>query len=136
MPLMATEALDSQVTCTCIALATDIHTRPKSSRLTLTGSHAYNTPCVQAPPSWETLKIVALQRAVPFMGFGFMDNGAYARVDPHTIYLHAHSLLTHSCTAMRTTAIMILAGDYIEMSIGATFGISTMAVRPGIHMCT
>lgn len=30
---------------------------------------------IQAPPSWETLKIVALQRAVPFMGFGFMDNG-------------------------------------------------------------
>lgn len=31
----------------------------------------------QSPPSWETLKIVALQRAVPFMGFGFMDNGVW-----------------------------------------------------------
>lgn len=54
----------------------------------------------QAPPSWETLKTVALQRAVPFVGFGFMDN-----------------------------AIMIVAGDYIESSIGLTLGISTMAVR-------
>lgn len=41
---------------------------------------------------------MALQRAVPFVGFGFMDN-----------------------------AIMILAGDYIEASIGVTLGISTMA---------
>lgn len=43
---------------------------------------------------------MALQRAVPFLGFGFMDN-----------------------------AIMILAGDYIEANIGITLGISTMAVR-------
>jgi hypothetical protein len=36
--------------------------------------------------------------AIPFVGFGFMDN-----------------------------AIMIIAGEYIEMSIGATFALSTMA---------
>ena len=37
-------------------------------------------------------------QAIPFVGFGFMDN-----------------------------AIMIIAGEYIEMSIGATFALSTMA---------
>lgn len=29
----------------------------------------------QLSPTWATLRLVALQRAVPFIGFGFMDNG-------------------------------------------------------------
>jgi hypothetical protein len=37
------------------------------------------------------------------------------------------SALTHIHTNNQP-AIMILAGDYIEMSIGVTLGISTMAV--------
>ena len=39
-----------------------------------------------------------LSQAIPFVGFGFMDN-----------------------------AIMIIAGEYIEMSIGTTLALSTMA---------
>ena len=43
-------------------------------------------------------KLLFLSQAIPFVGFGFMDN-----------------------------AIMIIAGEYIEMSIGATLALSTMA---------
>lgn len=50
------------------------------------------------PPSREQLRLVMLNNAVPFIGFGFLDN-----------------------------AIMIIAGDYIDWRIGALFGISTLA---------
>ncbi|XP_045159474.2 transmembrane protein 65-like [Mercenaria mercenaria] len=51
-----------------------------------------------APPTGEQLKKVALHNALPFIGFGFLDN-----------------------------FLMILAGEYIEFKFGAMFGISTMA---------
>ncbi|KAJ8273138.1 hypothetical protein GJAV_G00097880 [Gymnothorax javanicus] len=51
-----------------------------------------------APPSAAQLRYVLLHNAIPFIGFGFLDN-----------------------------AIMIAAGTQIELSIGVTFGISTMA---------
>ncbi|PIK36309.1 putative transmembrane protein [Apostichopus japonicus] len=50
------------------------------------------------PPSRAQLRLVALNNAVPFVGFGFLDN-----------------------------AIMIIAGDYIDWRLGALFGISTLA---------
>lgn len=50
-----------------------------------------------AAPSFLDLRLLALQRGVPFIGFGMVDN-----------------------------AIMIVSGDYIEMSIGVTLGIGTM----------
>ncbi|KAK2834135.1 hypothetical protein Q7C36_014836 [Tachysurus vachellii] len=50
------------------------------------------------PPSTNQLRYVLLHNAIPFVGFGFFDN-----------------------------AIMIAAGTQIELSIGVTFGISTMA---------
>ncbi|XP_078741621.1 transmembrane protein 65, partial [Lampetra fluviatilis] len=50
------------------------------------------------PPTSDQLKYVMLHNAVPFVGFGFLDN-----------------------------AIMISAGANIEMSVGVTLGISTMA---------
>ncbi|XP_077990894.1 transmembrane protein 65-like [Glandiceps talaboti] len=50
------------------------------------------------PPTSKQLRRVALSNAVPFIGFGFLDN-----------------------------AIMIIAGDYIDHSIGVTLGISVMA---------
>ncbi|KAI5624267.1 transmembrane protein 65, partial [Silurus asotus] len=50
------------------------------------------------PPSTNQLRYVLLHNALPFVGFGFLDN-----------------------------AIMIAAGTQIELSIGVTFGISTMA---------
>ncbi|XP_062856262.1 transmembrane protein 65-like [Trichomycterus rosablanca] len=51
-----------------------------------------------APPNANQLRYVLLHNAIPFVGFGFLDN-----------------------------AIMIAAGTQIELSIGVTFGISTMA---------
>ncbi|XP_015213051.1 transmembrane protein 65 isoform X1 [Lepisosteus oculatus] len=51
-----------------------------------------------APPTTAQLRYVLLHNAIPFIGFGFLDN-----------------------------AIMIAAGTQIEMSIGVIFGISTMA---------
>ncbi|XP_064203902.1 transmembrane protein 65-like isoform X2 [Anguilla rostrata] len=51
-----------------------------------------------APPTTAQLRYVLLHNAIPFVGFGFLDN-----------------------------AIMIAAGTQIELSIGVIFGISTMA---------
>lgn len=48
--------------------------------------------------SAQDLKYVALQFGLPFVGFGFVDN-----------------------------AIMILAGDYIDLTLGVSLGISSMA---------
>ncbi|XP_015924958.1 transmembrane protein 65 [Parasteatoda tepidariorum] len=53
---------------------------------------------IPEPPSTSQLKAIAAHSAMPFIGFGFLDN-----------------------------LIMILAGDYIDTTIGVTFGISTMA---------
>ncbi|UIZ26061.1 hypothetical protein KXD40_001573 [Peronospora effusa] len=53
---------------------------------------------VPAVPTMKELKIVALQTGLPFIGFGFVDN-----------------------------VIMILAGDYIDLTLGVSFGISSMA---------
>ncbi|XP_012993172.1 transmembrane protein 65 isoform X2 [Esox lucius] len=51
-----------------------------------------------APPTSAQLRYVLLHNAIPFVGFGFLDN-----------------------------AIMIVAGTQIELSIGVILGISTMA---------
>ena len=48
-------------------------------------------------PNIKQLKQIAIYQAIPFIGFGFLDN-----------------------------LIMILAGDYIDTKIGITLGISTM----------
>ncbi|CAG6015842.1 unnamed protein product [Menidia menidia] len=53
---------------------------------------------VIAPPTSAQLKYVLLHNAIPFVGFGFLDN-----------------------------CIMIVAGTQIELSIGVILGISTMA---------
>ncbi|KAJ8394625.1 hypothetical protein AAFF_G00044280 [Aldrovandia affinis] len=50
------------------------------------------------PPTSAQLRYVLLHNAIPFVGFGFLDN-----------------------------AIMIVAGTQIELSIGVVLGISTMA---------
>ncbi|XP_029920004.1 transmembrane protein 65 [Myripristis murdjan] len=51
-----------------------------------------------SPPSAAQIRYVLLHNGIPFVGFGFLDN-----------------------------AIMIAAGTQIELSIGVTLGISTMA---------
>ncbi|GMF22124.1 unnamed protein product [Phytophthora lilii] len=51
-----------------------------------------------SPPTTQELKMVALQVGLPFIGFGFVDN-----------------------------AIMIIAGDYIDLTLGVSLGISSMA---------
>ncbi|XP_072018057.1 transmembrane protein 65-like isoform X2 [Amphiura filiformis] len=50
------------------------------------------------PPTKEQLRQVLVSNAIPFVGFGFLDN-----------------------------AIMIVAGDYIDLKIGTALCISTMA---------
>ncbi|XP_022699237.1 transmembrane protein 65-like isoform X2 [Varroa jacobsoni] len=49
-------------------------------------------------PTVAQLRAICVHNALPFIGFGFLDN-----------------------------FIMICAGDYIDMTLGLTFGISTMA---------
>ncbi|GAA6229915.1 transmembrane protein 65 [Lates japonicus] len=51
-----------------------------------------------SPPTAAQIRYILLHNAIPFVGFGFLDN-----------------------------AIMIAAGTQIELSIGVTLGISTMA---------
>lgn len=51
-----------------------------------------------APPNSNQLRLLALQAGLPFIGFGFLDN-----------------------------FVMILAGDVIEINLGATFGLSAIA---------
>lgn len=49
-------------------------------------------------PSFQSLVLLAVSNSLPFIGFGFLDN-----------------------------AIMIVAGEYIDIKVGAMLGISTMA---------
>jgi len=53
---------------------------------------------IHEPPSKRQLLLAGFSNAVPFVGFGFLDN-----------------------------AIMIVAGEYIDHSLGCALGISTMA---------
>ncbi|XP_053415072.1 transmembrane protein 65 isoform X1 [Nycticebus coucang] len=82
-----------------------------SSRLTRTSPHSVRNVVMMRvqltrssekleapPPTPGQLRYVFIHNAIPFIGFGFLDN-----------------------------AIMIVAGTQIEMSIGIIFGISTMA---------
>lgn len=64
------------------------------------GAIAASTSASSPPAtvSYQDLKYVALQYGLPFIGFGFVDN-----------------------------AIMILAGDYIDLTLGVSLGISSMA---------
>ncbi|GIY52184.1 transmembrane protein 65 [Caerostris extrusa] len=57
------------------------------------------------PPTKEQLQALVAHSAVPFIGFGFLDN-----------------------------LIMIVAGDYIDTTIGVTLGISTMAAKIGVKL--
>lgn len=50
------------------------------------------------PPTYGQLQALAMHASLPFIGFGFLDN-----------------------------LIMIIAGDYIDLTLGVTLGISTMA---------
>merc|ERR1719471_1414981 len=49
-------------------------------------------------PSYQDLKQLAYHNSLPFVGFGFLDN-----------------------------FIMIMAGEYIDLTLGMKFGMSTMA---------
>ncbi|XP_064486858.1 transmembrane protein 65-like [Ornithodoros turicata] len=63
--------------------------------LHLGATATYDKPVTPTP---EQLQMVAIHNALPFVGFGFLDN-----------------------------LIMIVAGDYIDTTLGLTLGISTMA---------
>jgi hypothetical protein len=60
--------------------------------------HAQSTPAVSAPPTGKALAALAVTTMLPAIGFGFVDN-----------------------------FLMIIAGDYIDVTIGVTLGISAMA---------
>ncbi|KAJ0392795.1 hypothetical protein P43SY_003725 [Pythium insidiosum] len=62
------------------------------------GGVAASSSAAPATISMHELKYVALQQGLPFIGFGFVDN-----------------------------AIMIIAGDYIDLTLGVSLGISSMA---------
>ncbi|GLD94357.1 hypothetical protein PINS_up002968 [Pythium insidiosum] len=62
------------------------------------GAAAATSTGPPATISMQELKYVALQQGLPFIGFGFVDN-----------------------------AIMIIAGDYIDLTLGVSLGISSMA---------
>ncbi|XP_071964986.1 transmembrane protein 65-like isoform X1 [Antedon mediterranea] len=64
----------------------------------LTADPTYLNDTVPGKPTKVQLRLVTLSHAIPFIGFGFLDN-----------------------------AIMIMAGDYIDLKIGTALGISTMA---------
>lgn len=83
------------------AAAAAVTQRPNSSATAVGGAAAAGGTQVVPPPatvSLQDLQFVALQVGLPFIGFGFVDN-----------------------------AIMILAGDYIDLTLGVSLGISSMA---------
>jgi hypothetical protein len=61
-------------------------------------THSASVPEGERPPSLQDLRQYALVTSVPFIGFGFFDN-----------------------------AIMLLAGDFFDIHLGVTLGISTLA---------
>ncbi|KAF4046985.1 Transmembrane protein 65 [Phytophthora infestans] len=69
----------------------------KSVRTSTPAGETANAAAV-TPPTTQELKMVALQMGLPFIGFGFVDN-----------------------------FIMIIAGDYIDLTLGVSLGISSMA---------
>lgn len=67
-----------------------------SSSSSTSASTEAATATVERPP-WETLRWVAITTGIPFIGFGFLDN-----------------------------AILVIAGDAIDTSLGVMLGISTL----------
>uniref|UniRef100_A0A1A8BCK8 Transmembrane protein 65 n=1 Tax=Nothobranchius kadleci TaxID=1051664 RepID=A0A1A8BCK8_NOTKA len=77
---------------------------PKERKCLLTELQSFESRAIAqetlepTPPTAAQIRYVLFHNAIPFVGFGFLDN-----------------------------AIMIAAGTQIELSIGVTLGISTMA---------
>lgn len=73
--------------------------RQNNETSTTSSSSETDLPASGIPaPTRQQLRLVAFSNALPFIGFGFFDN-----------------------------AIMIIAGDYIDITLGAALSISTMA---------
>jgi Transmembrane protein 65 len=73
------------------------HSQTQRRRWLSTPSAAAAEKDAVVEPTYEQLKMVALAQAIPFVGFGIMDN-----------------------------SILIIAGDAIDTSLGVMLGISTM----------
>ena len=71
---------------------------PSCSMMAAEEKERDRTNQVVIPPTKRQLLLYALSVGIPFIGFGMMDN-----------------------------AIMILAGEYIDITLGATFGLSLLA---------
>ena len=80
------------------AAALDDSSLHKVGKLIAEFQRAPPAPSVVVPPNFKVLTLVAMSTALPAVGFGFVDN-----------------------------FLMIIAGDYIDLTIGVTLGISTMA---------
>ena len=80
------------------AAALDDSSLHKVGKLIVEFQRAPPAPSVVVPPNFKVLTLVAMSTALPAVGFGFVDN-----------------------------FLMIIAGDYIDLTIGVTLGISTMA---------
>lgn len=60
---------------------------------------------ISTSPTLNQLKLVLVHQMLPFVGFGFLDN-----------------------------LIMILAGEYLDLTIGVTLGISVSPSSPPTHV--
>ena len=79
------------------ALSTSNTTNATSTTPTVSSTTSEPTEVVVPEPSAKELRLVTFNMAIPFVGFGIMDN-----------------------------SILILAGDMIDTSLGVALGISTM----------
>ncbi|MCI4374354.1 hypothetical protein PGIGA_G00005250 [Pangasianodon gigas] len=75
-----------------------------------------------APPTAAQLRYVLLHNAIPFIGFGFLDNAIMIAA-----VILLHNAIPFIGFGFLDNAIMIAAGTQIELSIGVILGISTMA---------
>ncbi|KAE8893733.1 hypothetical protein PF005_g5412 [Phytophthora fragariae] len=79
-------------------LSRALNTVRRSVKTPVENAAVSETAASVTPPTTQELKLVALQVGLPFIGFGFVDN-----------------------------FIMIIAGDYIDLTLGVSLGISSMA---------
>ena len=80
------------------SLSSNSLSRISAALLTLEGESGGGGAGGARRPTNHELMLVALESAIPFVGFGFVDN-----------------------------AVMIVAGDYIDVTFGVVLGISTIA---------
>ena len=87
------------------ALSRRAHSSPSLAMPSSSEAASAASASVVPEPTSRQLRILAIRRAIPMVGFGFMDN-----------------------------VVMITAGEAIDMSIGVSFGLSTLTAA-GLGQC-